>query len=202
MGNHSSFKLGGGSGFPTFTVCHFNDLVTYSSEAFLEHNLNALNPDFVALLHGTAAGAGLGDGAEGVGSINPFVKGLFSGEAIATQAHPKGEDMIIVAQQPGKPMCAPSTCQKNTVHCMPHNNAATGTTPPIIEEQCEDEDITTSKNTGTPCITGKFHTALDTLFDMLGDTHNWFVFCINLNDSQLPNQLEGWLVKGQECMHV
>ncbi|KAI6004530.1 hypothetical protein F5J12DRAFT_679722, partial [Pisolithus orientalis] len=45
----------------------------------------------------------------------------------------------------------------------------------------------------------EFCTALNTLFNMLGDTHNWFMFCINLNDSQLPNQLEGQLVKGQVC---
>ncbi|KAI6004529.1 hypothetical protein F5J12DRAFT_679709, partial [Pisolithus orientalis] len=76
-GNHSSFKLGGGSGFLTFTICHFNDLVTYSSEAFLECNLDALNPNFVALLCGTVASAGLGDGAEGVESLNPFIKGFF-----------------------------------------------------------------------------------------------------------------------------
>ncbi|KAI6028269.1 hypothetical protein F5J12DRAFT_714621, partial [Pisolithus orientalis] len=102
-----------------FTICHFNDPVTYSSEAFLECNLNALNPNFVALLCGMVAVAGLRDGAEGAGSINPFIKGLFSGKATATQAHPKSEDMIIVAQQPVKPMCAPSTCLKNTIHCMP-----------------------------------------------------------------------------------
>ncbi|KAI6154712.1 P-loop containing nucleoside triphosphate hydrolase protein [Pisolithus tinctorius] len=193
-GNHSSFKLGGGldrSGFLTFTICHFNGPVTYSSEAFLEHNLDALNPDFVALLRSMAAGAGLGDGAEGAGSINPFIKGPFSGKAIATQAHPKSEDMIVAAQQPVKPMHAPSTHRKNTVHCMPHNNTATGTTPPIVEGEREDEDVTTSQNTGTPCVAGEFCAALDMLFDMLGDTHNWFVFCINPNDSQLPNQLKG-----------
>ncbi|KAI6120169.1 glycosyltransferase family 2 protein [Pisolithus croceorrhizus] len=156
-GNHSSFKLGGGldrSGFPTFTICHFN------GPAFLERNLDALNPDFVALLRG-----------EGAGSINPFVK------AIATQAHPKSEDMIVAAQQPVKPMRAPSTRRKK-------GSART-------------KDVTTSQNTGTPCVAGEFCAALDTLFNTLGDTQNWFVFCINPNDSQLPNQLEGRSVKGQ-----
>ncbi|KAI5993531.1 P-loop containing nucleoside triphosphate hydrolase protein [Pisolithus albus] len=79
-GNRSSFKSGGGvdrSGFPTFTICHFNGPVAYSSKAFLERNLDALNPDFVALLRGTAVGAGIADGGEGAGSVNPFAKGLF-----------------------------------------------------------------------------------------------------------------------------
>ncbi|KAI6108941.1 hypothetical protein EDD16DRAFT_1487961, partial [Pisolithus croceorrhizus] len=58
-GNHSSLKLGGGldrPSCPTFTICHFNGPVTYSSEAFLECNLNAPNPDFMALLCGTVVG--------------------------------------------------------------------------------------------------------------------------------------------------
>ncbi|KAI6019144.1 glycosyltransferase family 2 protein [Pisolithus marmoratus] len=199
-GNHSSFKLGGGldrSGYTPFTICHFNGPVTYSSEAFLERNLDALNPDFVALLRGTPAGAGVGDGGEGAGSINPFVKGLFSGKAIATQAHPKSEDMIVAAQQPVKPMRAPSTRRKNTVRRMPRDNAAAGTTPTIVEEERDDEDVATSQHTGSPCVAGEFCAALDTLFDTLGETQNWFVFCINPNDSQLPNQLEGRSVKGQ-----
>ena len=116
----------------TFTVNHFNGPVTYSSKGFFECNLNVLNLDFVALLWGTstasttvslsAAGVGLGTGTdaiEGAGSINPFIKGLFSGKAIATQAHPKSEDTIIAVQQPVKPMCAPSTWHKGTVRHMP-----------------------------------------------------------------------------------
>ncbi|KIK28141.1 hypothetical protein PISMIDRAFT_7668, partial [Pisolithus microcarpus 441] len=179
-GNHSSFKLGGGldrSGFPTFTICLFNGPVTYSSEAFLECNLDALNSDFVALLRGMAVGTGVADGGEGAGSINPFVQ--------------------VAAQQPVKPMQVPSTGWKNTVRHMPHDNTTTGTAPTITEEEHEDEDIAAPQNTGTPCIAGEFCAALDTLFDTLGDTQNWFVFCINPNDSQLPNQLEERSVKGQ-----
>ncbi|KAH0835020.1 hypothetical protein J3R83DRAFT_10755, partial [Lanmaoa asiatica] len=41
-GNHSSFQVSAidRSGCRTFTVNHFNSPVTYSSEGFLEHNLN------------------------------------------------------------------------------------------------------------------------------------------------------------------
>ena len=35
------------------------------------------------------------------------------------------------------------------------------------------------------------------LFDTLEEAQAWYVFCINPNDSQLPNQLEGRSVKGQ-----
>ncbi|KAF8447874.1 P-loop containing nucleoside triphosphate hydrolase protein [Boletus edulis BED1] len=148
-GNHSSFKVGpvDRSGSPTFTVNHFNGPVSYSSEGFLKRNLDSLNPNFVSLLCSSLAGAS--DGAEGVGSANPFVKGLFSAKAIATQAPPKNEDTIVSAQQPVKPM------------------------------------------------PGEFRAALGTLFETLSETQSWFVFCVNPNDSQLPNQLEGRSIKGQ-----
>jgi chitin synthase len=44
--NHSSFKSGAvdRSGFPSFTISHYNGAVTYSSEGFLDRNLDAINP--------------------------------------------------------------------------------------------------------------------------------------------------------------
>ncbi|KAG6377810.1 P-loop containing nucleoside triphosphate hydrolase protein [Boletus reticuloceps] len=151
-------------GSPTFTVNHFNGPVSYASEGFLERNLDSLNPDFVSLLHGSLAGAS--DGAEGLGSANPFVEGLFSAKAIATQAHPKNEDTIVSAQQLVKPIRTPSTRRKGMVKWM-------------------------------ATLPGEFRAALGTLFETLSETQSWFVFCVNPNDPQLPNQLEGRSVKGQ-----
>ncbi|KAF5373421.1 hypothetical protein D9615_009450 [Tricholomella constricta] len=185
-GNHSSFKTGAAdrNGAPTFTVNHFNGPVTYSADGFLARNLDALNPDFVSLLRGT-------EGQEGSGSVNPFVKGLFSAKAIATQAHPRNEDTIVAAQQPVKPMRAPSTRRKNTIKRMPTlREGGDGE-----DEEKEKEEASSSG--GSPCVAGEFKSALDTLFETLDDTQSWFVFCINPNDSQLPNQLEGRSVKGQ-----
>ncbi|KAJ7078475.1 P-loop containing nucleoside triphosphate hydrolase protein, partial [Mycena belliarum] len=74
-GNHSSFKTGGAldrSGFPTFTISHFNGPVTHSAEIFLTRNTDTLNPDFVSLLRGET-GSETGGGA----STRTFVKGLF-----------------------------------------------------------------------------------------------------------------------------
>ncbi|TFY81864.1 hypothetical protein EWM64_g2154 [Hericium alpestre] len=191
--NHSSFKMGGmdRSGYPTFTINHFNGPVTYSAEGFLERNLDALNPDFVSLLRGVHTGPGEPTGGEGSGSVNPFVRGLFSGKAIATQAHPRNEDTIVAAQQPVKPMRAPSTRRKNTVKRQP-------TLGDIDEKEKDDEDGATAVMGNTsPCIAGEFRQALDTLFETLSETQTWYVFCVNPNDSQLPNQLEGRAVKGQ-----
>ena len=189
-GNHSSFKTGGmdRSGFPTFTVSHYSGPVTYSAQGFLEKNLDALNPDFVSLLRGTSAGTSDAPAADGSGSMNPFVRGLFSAKAIATQAHPRNEDTIVSAQQPVKPMRAPSTRRKNTIKRMPTVKEGD------IEEKDEDEGPASG---GAPCVAGEFRAALDTLFETLEETQSGYVFCINPNNSQLPNQLEGRSVKGQ-----
>ncbi|KAF8064853.1 glycosyltransferase family 2 protein [Lyophyllum atratum] len=184
-GNHSAFKSGAPdrSGAPTFTVSHYNGPVTYSAEGFLERNLDALNPDFVSLLRGL-------DGQEATGSMNPFVKGLFSAKAIATQAHPRNEDTIVAAQQVVKPMRAPSTRRKNTMKRMP-------TLRESGDAEDKEEEEPASGAGGSPCVAGEFKAALDTLFETLDEAQAWYVFCINPNDSQLPNQLEGRSVKGQ-----
>jgi hypothetical protein len=78
-------------GFPTFTINHFNGPVTYSAEGFLNRNLDSLSPDFVFLLQGNTTGYKATAGGEGTDSINPFVRGLFSGKEIATQIHPRNE---------------------------------------------------------------------------------------------------------------
>ncbi|KAF8141128.1 P-loop containing nucleoside triphosphate hydrolase protein [Boletus edulis] len=169
-GNHSSFKVGpvDRSGSPAFTVNHFNGPVSYSSEGFLERNLDSLNPDFVSLLRGSLAGAG---------SANPFVKGL----------------TIVSAQQPVKPMRTPSTRRKGTVKRM----ATLREDSAVEEQEREDNDAPNSSSGLTPCVAGEFRAALGTLFETLSETQSWFVFCANPNDSQLPNQLEGRSIKGQ-----
>ncbi|KAH9913588.1 P-loop containing nucleoside triphosphate hydrolase protein [Fomitopsis serialis] len=165
-------------GCPTFAVNHFTGPVAYSSENSLEHNLEALNPDFVSLLRSTSAGEG--PPADGSGSSNPFVRSLYSGKAIGAQAHPRNEDTILSAQQPVKPKRAPSVRGKGTVKRMP--------TEPLG---------TAVQASGPPCVAGEFRSALDTLFETLEEMRSWYVFCVNPNDSQLPNQLEARSVKGQ-----
>lgn len=200
-GNHSSFKLGGmdRAGFPTFTVNHYHGPVTYSAEGFLERNLDAINPDFVSLLRGAS---GVPEGSEGAGSANPFIRGLFSAKAIATQAHPRNEETIVAAQQPVKPMRVPSTRRKNTVRRMRESGGAASGLADIDEkggpiDDDEEDKPTATPAGGAPCVAGEFKSALDTLFETLEETQPWYVFCVNPNDSQLPNQLEGRAVKGQ-----
>ena len=94
-------------------------------------------------------------------------------------------------------MRAPSTRRKNTIKRMP-----TVIEGGDVEEQDREEDennaLTTTVNSGaSPCVAGEFKSALDTLFETIEETQSWYVFCVNPNDSQLPNQLEGRSAKGQ-----
>ncbi|KAJ7036193.1 glycosyltransferase family 2 protein [Mycena alexandri] len=191
-GNHSSFKSQGGPS-PSFTISHFNGPVTYAADGFLARNLDALNPDFVSLLRGEGEGI-----ASSSGSNNPFIKSLFSARAIATQAHPRNEDTIVAAQQPVKPMRAPSTRRKGTIRGRGAGAPATPLSPGggAGEDIPEDEEVGAA-SASTGAVAGEFRAALDTLFATLSETQPWHVFCINPNESQLPNQLEGRSVKGQ-----
>jgi chitin synthase len=185
--NHSAYKTGGTdrSGFPTFTVSHYNGPVTYSSESWLEKNHDALNPDFVSLLRGSSVAAA----SEQPGSNNPFIQGLFSAQAIATEAHPRNQETIVAAKQPVKPMRAPSTKRKQTIR-----RANTQKRKPGDADIAEEEDDAPN---AIKCVAGEFNTSLTLLLETLDETESWFVFCINPNDSQLPNQMEGRAVKAQ-----
>ena len=66
---------------------------------------------------------------------------------------------------------------------------------PAEKQDHEDEEGNPSSG-AMLCVAGEFRAALDTLFKMLSDSQPWFVFCMNPNDSQLPNQFEGRSVKG------
>jgi len=189
-GTHSSFKSGGTdrSGYPTFSVAHYNGAVTYSAESWLDKNQETVNPDFVSLLRGTTNSTVAS--MEQPGSNNPFIQGLFSAKAIATQAHPRNEETIVAAQQPHKPMRAPSTKRKQTIR-----RAKSLKRGETIDEEAEDGG--TAAPMGIRCVAGDFKAALDMLFETLDETEAWTVYCINPNDSQLPNQLEGRGVKAQ-----
>ncbi|KZT19143.1 glycosyltransferase family 2 protein [Neolentinus lepideus HHB14362 ss-1] len=190
--NHGSFKPGAmdSYGFPTFTIQHYSGPVTYSTEGFLERNLDAVNPDFVSLLCGSHAGSGRNGGTDSTGSANPFIKGLFSSKSMAVQADPRGQGTIVAAQQPVKPMRAPSTRRKNV------GNLRSGSLRETKDHDLEKDDLD-SPSSGAACVAGEFRGALDTLFETLSEAQPWHILCINPNDSQLPNQFEGRAVKSQ-----
>lgn len=198
-GSHSSFRLGAvdSQGYPTFTIQHYNGPVTYTTDGFLERNLDAINPDFVSLLSGSPGRLGQPTKPTGEGSANPFIKALFSTKSLAVQADPRSDGTIVAAQQPVKPMRAPSTRRKSI------GGGRTGSLLEKKEIDPEKDDLYMTQGSagGAPCVAGEFRGALDTLFETLADAQPWYIFCINPNDSQLPNQFEGRAAKGQvKCL--
>ncbi|KAG8923717.1 hypothetical protein FRC02_010963 [Tulasnella sp. 418] len=200
-GNHSSFKIGSmdRSGFPTFTISHYNGPVTYSSESFLDKNADQIPGDFISLLRGSggmddddAVAGPPGLSGETTGSNNPFVRGLFAN--VNTQAHPRHEDTIVSAQQSVKPMRAPSTKRKMSTRRI---RTAVPSGEATIKEEGEEGDDIGGPGSGMRCVAGEFRASLETLFDTLEDSQPWYILCINPNDAQLPNQLEGRSVKAQ-----
>ena len=133
-----------------------------------------LNLDFALLLHGIDVP---GMAMLGGSGVNPFVKGLFNGRAIATQVHPRNEDMIVAGQQAVKPMQVQSTRRKGAIRRM-----LTVSESPIIEEEAKAEESTAigaaTASGGIPCVAGKFKAALDMLLTTLDKTQAWSVFCI------------------------
>ena len=95
-----------------------------------------------------------------------------------------------------KPMCALSAHCKETVKRMLMLREDNAT---IDQQDREDDDAAPNPSMSgpVPCVAGEFRAALDTLFETLPETQSWFVFCMNPNDSQLPNQLQDRSVKGQ-----
>ncbi|KAJ3532282.1 hypothetical protein NMY22_g7803 [Coprinellus aureogranulatus] len=220
-GNHSSFKTSGvvdtstspaaggdderrdGRELYDFAFQRSSD--KYLAEHFLERNLDSINGDFVSLLRGTAdpsavhhhTAARLDVGmaaAEGYGSINPFVKGLFSSGALKLEASARNEDTIVSAQKSVGPMRMPSVRRKGTVRRQQTSEATQkmdgieegdeGDGPFVAphEHRASVDDkakkgekegllsvLAGDRGEKTACVAGSFKQALDTLFETSAD---------------------------------
>ncbi|CED82854.1 glycosyltransferase family 2 protein [Phaffia rhodozyma] len=184
--NHPSFSSGGQdrTGFPTFIVSHYNGPTTYSAESFLEKNADAINPDFVSLLRGSTDAD-----IDESGSSNTFIRGLFASNAIATQVHPRDQEVIVAAQQPVKPMRAPSTRRKGG-----RLGARLGAGD---DDGVQDEKTGEQSAPQIRSVVGEFKATLDVLFETFDETKSWIVYALTPNDVQLPNQLESRGLKAQ-----
>lgn len=190
---HSSFVLGNAdrNGAASFTINHYSGPVTYSAESFLERNANETSADILRLLRGSNAGSQAV--TENQGSNNPFIKSLFSNKVIATQAHPRNDDTIVAAQQPVRPMRAPSTRRRKGRKLLSVNE----------EAGMEKDAGVGGGNDGAiagkelQCIAGQHWAALNTLLSTFDQAQPWFIFCLRPNDSQLPSQVETRSVKAQ-----
>ncbi|KAJ7443234.1 hypothetical protein B0H11DRAFT_2345473 [Mycena galericulata] len=125
------------------------------------------------------------------GSVNLFVKGLFSRQAITTMGtHERGHDRRGAAARQAHARTHPSGTLLSLGGAILKDDIDGGA-----------KNGARSSNGGGEgaAVANEFRAALDTLFAfaMLDETQVWHVFCVNPNDVQLPNQLEGRSVKGQ-----
>nr|ODN91163.1 chitin synthase [Cryptococcus depauperatus CBS 7841] len=194
FGTHPSISLSSSQGWKSsnsFTINHYNGPVTYSTANFLEKNANETSTDIVQLLRGNVTQHVhlSSEAVEAHGSSNPFIKGLFSMKNIATQSHPRSDSTIVAAQQPVRPVRAPSMRKRKdrplvTISEKEEDNVIGGN-----EESYADKELR--------CIAGQHLSAIQSLLQSFEQTQLWYIFCICPNDSQLPSQVDLRSVKGQ-----
>lgn len=206
-------KEGDGSGRAgTFTIEHWTDAetVTYSTESFLEKNLNLVPNDLVDLLGGKAVAqmssvrssskrntSGKSAGTETSivgGSSNSFVRELFANEVLAA------------AENERATLGTSQTSASADTDAAAGGLSVTGTRParkPSMRRKASTRKGDAEPETGLKrgktiavkrsellarrCIMGNFRTALDELVETLSDSCRLFyVFCLTPNTSSQP----------------
>ncbi|KAL0064502.1 hypothetical protein AAF712_008560 [Marasmius tenuissimus] len=157
----------------------------HSSENF------ELNSDFVSLLRGGASTVGVGSSGEASGSINPFVKDVISGKAIA-MGPPSERRNHRWCSAERETYASSFDDEEGKYSSDAYGSRESADTMVSEESPFEKDDEVATKPGG--CVAGEFRAALDALFETLDEAQARHVFCVNPNDSQLPYQLEG---KGQ-----
>lgn len=170
----------------TFIVTHWNGPVEYLSEGFLAHNSAALSPIFIELLGGSTTST---DSAAG-GSTFSFVRQLFTTGAIQTIVHPQSTSTIIGVGQNVAPQRKPSTRRAKG------QGRTAATAVAALAEEADDDDTHAVRSDGRSVVQD-YNDSLTVLFDTMGTTKSWFIFCLRPNDAQLPNQVDAKLLKNQ-----
>ncbi len=76
-----------------FGVNHYQGTCIYTSEGFLEHDMDLFDAGFVSMLRG---------------SQDPFIAKLFAGPSLATDSHPLDASIVVSAQVSARPLRRPT----------------------------------------------------------------------------------------------
>lgn len=95
FGTHTAFvsQPGGPGARSAFGISHYAGVVAYDASGFVEHDLDALDPEFVALFRSSNDG---------------FISKLFSGPSLAAEVHPLDDNIIVAAQVSNQPLRRPT----------------------------------------------------------------------------------------------
>lgn len=106
FGDHTSFvSAPGGPGARTaFGISYYSGMVAYDASGFIERDLDALDPEFVALLRTSEDG---------------FISKLFSGPSLAAEVHPLDVNIIVAAQVSAQPLRHPSPVRSSLATPLP-----------------------------------------------------------------------------------
>ena len=177
------------SGFPSFTVSHYNGAVTYTAEGFLDRNLDAINPD---CLFTSRCCRWIGRYRLYQSFCERSV--LCQGYCYSSPSSKRRRDRCSSTSSQTDESAFDSEVEHHQNACLPSTKAETSRSRTKRKMRTILLHLTGG---ASPCVAGEFKSALDTLFETIEETQSWYVFCVNPNDSQLPNQLEGRSVKGQ-----
>ncbi|KAI8064149.1 chitin synthase-domain-containing protein [Gongronella butleri] len=184
-GNHDSFATRStDSQSRLFSIRHFDAQVVYTPDGFLDANKDVLNPDVVAMVRGDAS-AGI------PASYNAFLVDLFESSAIRTESHPKESSAILNAQQSNKPTRLPSMRRSKSVK---RNKEDVAVPQTISEKPATDDDNGGNKVT---MVLDQLQSSFTDLCNMLDETIPWYIFCLRINDMNLPQPFDMQRVRAQ-----
>ncbi|KAJ3040761.1 hypothetical protein HDV00_010518 [Rhizophlyctis rosea] len=128
-----------------FGIHHYAGVVEYSTHGFSQHASDILQSDFVSLIRGNP---------EHPGTVNPFLRGMFSDKLVATQT----------SKADGSTLVAARSLSRNP--SLKRRKSKKG------ENGGEDDDVNLDP---AETLSHQFRTSIGELFETLTETQTWFV---------------------------
>ncbi|ORY88598.1 chitin synthase-domain-containing protein [Leucosporidium creatinivorum] len=172
FGAHTAFipAPGGPGARSAFGISHFGGSVTYDGNGFIEQDLDALDPEFVALLRASDDG---------------FIAKLFSGPSLAAEVHPLDDNIIVAAQVSSQPLRRPSPIKPASSFAPTESESQSDPTVPLLDP-LEIHPVSSQLNATT-----------SQLLNLIDRTHVWNVLSLRPNDTLNPGQLDTKRLRAQ-----
>lgn len=166
FGTHMSFiaNPGGPGARSSFAIKHYAGQVTYDGHSFIEQELDAFDPDFVALLRS---------------SNDSFIAKLLSGPSLAAEVHPLDDAIIVAAQVSSQPLRRLSPIKQPFT-------AAQLTTDNPSAVQISDTTVPLLDQNEIHPVSAQLNSTLAQVFNHLEKTKLWTVITLRPCDSLQP----------------
>lgn len=177
FGAHTAFipAPGGPGARSAFGISHFGGSVTYDGNGFIEQDLDALDPEFVALLRASDDG---------------FIAKLFSGPSLAAELHPLDDNIIVAAQVSSQPLRRPSPIKPASSFTSTESESPTDPTIPLLDP-LEIHPVSSQLNATT-----------SQLLNLIDRTRVWNLLSLRPNDTLNPGQLDTKRLRAQVSQYL